>query len=135
MALPLVQPLQEDKVLKIKRAYDKPEATDGQRILIDRLWPRGISKAEAGIDEWQKDLGPSSQLRQWFNHDPLKWEEFRKSYLRELTDPGKKALLEKIAQTARQANVTLIYASKDTEHSNALVLAEIIGKMLKKNLV
>jgi uncharacterized protein YeaO (DUF488 family) len=119
-------------VLKIKRAYDKHESADGKRILIDRLWPRGISKAEAGIDEWLKDLGPTTELRKWFGHDPEKWEEFRKRYIKELSAPDKTALLEKIAQTARHESVTLIYSAKDTGHSDVKVLEELITKMMKQ---
>jgi uncharacterized protein YeaO (DUF488 family) len=77
-----------------KRAYEKKEASDGKRILVDRLWPRGITKAEAGIDEWLKDLEPSAELRRWFGHEPEKWEEFRKRYKKELSLPEKTRLLE-----------------------------------------
>lgn len=119
-------------MLKIKRAYDKPESADGKRILIDRLWPRGVSKANARIDEWLKDLGPSTELRKWFGHDPEKWEEFRKRYNRELSAPDKAVLLDDIAQNAEHANVTLIYSAKDTEHSDVKVLEELITKMMKK---
>ena len=118
-------------MLKTKRAYDKPEPSDGQRILIDRLWPRGLTKAEAGIDEWLKDLGPSTELRKWFGHDPEKWREFKKRYLQELAEPGKIALLEKIAQTAKQTTVTLVYSARDTEHSDVKVIKELIMKMLQ----
>jgi uncharacterized protein YeaO (DUF488 family) len=119
-------------VLKIKRAYDKPESADGKRILIDRLWPRGISKADARIDEWLKDLGPSTDLRKWFGHDPEKWEEFRKRYIKELSAPDKSMLLEKIARTAEHGSITLIYSAKDTEHSDVKVLEDLINKMMKK---
>ena len=119
-------------MLKIKRAYDKQEAGDGKRILIDRLWPRGVTKAESGIDEWLKDLGPTTELRKWFGHDPEKWEEFRKKYIKELSAPDKEALLGKIAQSASRSNVTLIYSSKDTEHSDVKVLQELITKIMRK---
>lgn len=119
-------------MLKIKRAYDKKEAGDGNRILIDRLWPRGVTKAESGIDEWLKDLGPTTELRKWFGHDPEKWEEFRKKYVKELSAPDKEALLGKIAQSASRSNVTLIYSSKDTEHSDVKVLQELITKIMRK---
>ena len=119
-------------MLKIKRAYDKKEASDGWRILIDRLWPRGISKSEAGIDEWYKDLGPSTELRKWFGHDPEKWQDIRKKYLQELSAADKKELLEKITQSALGKNVTLIYSAKDTEHSDVKVLEEIIKKMIDR---
>jgi uncharacterized protein YeaO (DUF488 family) len=119
-------------MLKIKRAYEKNETGDGKRILIDRLWPRGVSKAEAGIDEWLKDLGPTTGLRKWFGHDPEKWQEFRKKYIEELAEPDKKALLENIAQAASRANVTLVYSAKDTEHSDVKLLEEIVHKMMKR---
>lgn len=118
-------------MLGIKRAYEPKEPSDGKRILIDRLWPRGVSKSEAGIDEWPKDLGPSTSLRKWFGHDPEKWEEFKKRYLQELSAPDKVKLLDNIARTAEHANVTLIYSAKDTEHSNVKVLAELIANMTK----
>ncbi len=119
-------------MLKIKRAYEKPAAADGRRILIDRLCPRGVSKAEANIDEWPKDLAPSTELRKWFGHDPEKWEEFRKRYLRELSAPEKTFLLTNLAQAAEKADVTLIYSAKDTGHSDAKVLQELITRMMKK---
>ncbi len=119
-------------MLKIKRAYDKKESGDGKRILIDRLWPRGLSKAEADIDEWIKELGPSTELRKWFGHDPERWAEFRERYTRELSELDKRALLENISQMARRQNVTLIYSAKDTEHNNVKVLEEIIGKMMEQ---
>ena len=119
-------------MLKIKRAYDKPLSSDGKRILIDRLWPRGVTKAEAGIDEWLKELGPSTELRKWFGHDPQKWEEFRKKYIKELSAPDKEALLVGIARAAQHGDVTLIYSAKDTEHNDVIVLEELITKMMKK---
>jgi uncharacterized protein YeaO (DUF488 family) len=124
--------IQEEGVLKIKRAYDKPDSADGKRILIDRLWPRGVTKVEAGIDEWLKELSPSTELRKWFSHDPQKWEEFRKKYIKELAVPEKEAILAGIARTAQHSDVTLIYSAKDTEHSDVKVLEELITKMMKK---
>jgi uncharacterized protein YeaO (DUF488 family) len=117
-------------MLKIKRAYERKETDDGKRILIDRLWPRGVSKEEAGLDAWQKELAPSTTLRQWFGHDPKKWEEFKKRYHKELTAPESKRLLEEIARTAERHNVTLIYSAKDTEHSDVLVLKELIAELM-----
>ncbi len=117
-------------MLKIKRAYEKRAAADGRRILIDRLWPRGLTKAEAGIDEWLKDLAPSTALRQWFHHEDPNWEEFRKRYLEELSAPEKKRLLEKIALEAKHSTVTLVYSARDTEHNDAIVLSELITKMM-----
>ena len=117
-------------MLKIKRAYERKEAGDGERILIDRLWPRGVSKDEAGLDAWRKELAPSTALRQWFGHDPKKWEEFKKRYRKELAAPESKRLLEEIARSAERRNVTLIYGAKDTEHSDVQVLQELIAGLM-----
>ena len=117
-------------MLKIKRAYERKEAGDGERILIDRLWPRGVSKDEAGLDAWRKELAPSTALRQWFGHDPEKWEEFKKRYRKELAAPESKRLLEEIARSAVRHNVTLIYGAKDTEHSHVLALRELIAEFM-----
>jgi len=117
-------------MLKIKRAYERKETSDGKRILIDRLWPRGVSKDKAGLDAWQKELVPSTALRQWFGHDPEKWGEFKKRYREELAAPESKRLLEEIARSAERHNVTLIYSAKDTEHSDVLVLEELIAELM-----
>jgi len=119
-------------MLKIKRAYDKPEPDDGKRILIDRLWPRGISKSEAEIDEWLKDLGPTTELRKWFGHDPEKWEEFKRKYIQELSNPDKGAILRNIARTAEHTSVTLVYSARDTEHSDVKVIEELVNRLMKK---
>jgi len=119
-------------VLKIKRAYEKKESTDGRRILIDRLWPRGLTKGEAGIDEWLKDLSPSSELRKWYGHDPEKWSEFKKRYVRELSSADKKDLLDDLAREASHRNVTLVYGARDTEHSDARVLQELVNLRMQK---
>jgi uncharacterized protein YeaO (DUF488 family) len=118
------------QMLKIKRAYDKKETSDGKRILIDRLWPRGVTKAEADIDEWFKELGPSTELRKWFGHDPERWPEFKERFTRELSEAGKREILDGIAQNAKRNHVTLIYSAKDTEHSNAKVLQKLIQEMM-----
>jgi uncharacterized protein YeaO (DUF488 family) len=115
-------------MLKIKRAYEAVETSDGKRILIDRLWPRGMSKSAARIDEWIKDLAPSTELRKWFGHDPQKWEGFKKKYLKELSSPQKIKLLEDITRQASNGTVTLIYSAKDTEHNDVRVLEELINK-------
>ncbi len=93
--------------------------------MIDRLWPRGIKREDAKIEEWIKDIAPSSELRKWFSHDPLKWQEFRKRYMRELKD--KEDLINKLKVDAKKGTVTLLFAAKDAEHSNAAVLKELIG--------
>jgi len=115
-------------MLKIKRAYEPAETADGRRILIDRLWPRGISKSKARIDLWLKDIAPSTELRQWFAHDPQKWEVFKKKYREELSDPEKSRMIEDIARQARHNTVTLIYGARDTEHNDAKVLQAMIEK-------
>lgn len=99
---------------------------------MDRLWPRGLSKEAAAIDEWLKEISPSDGLRKWFGHEPGKFKEFRQKYISELSAPEKQALLKHIAEMAKKGSVTLLYSAKDTEHNNALVVAEVIGKMNKK---
>jgi uncharacterized protein YeaO (DUF488 family) len=110
----------------IKRAYDPPAATDGQRVLVDRLWPRGISKARIQIDSWVREVAPSTELRKWFNHDPARWSEFQRRYREELRAPERVALLEDLAKRARQGTLTLLYGARDTEHNEAVVLREIL---------
>jgi len=117
-------------MLRIVRAYEPVGADDGQRILIDRLWPRGVSKSEARIDEWLKDLAPSTELRKWFGHDPSKWEQFRQRYTDELASPDKRTLLEDVARRARHGTITLVYSARDTEHSDVKVLEELITKAM-----
>lgn len=113
-------------MLRVKRVYEGKQADDGTRLLVDRLWPRGLSKGEAGIDEWLKDLAPSDELRRWFAHEPEKWPEFRKRYLEELSVPEKTEALKRIARMAAEGGVTLLYAAKDTERNNARVLADVV---------
>jgi uncharacterized protein YeaO (DUF488 family) len=110
--------------IAIKRAYEAPERSDGMRILVDRMWPRGVSKEEAEIDLWLKEIAPSTKLRQWFGHEAPKWEKFREKYFKELDANGDavaelKACLEK-------GNVTLVYAAKDEEHNNAVAIGEYL---------
>jgi uncharacterized protein YeaO (DUF488 family) len=118
-------------MLKVKRVYEGKEAGDGKRILVDRLWPRGLRSEQAAVDEWMKDVAPSDELRKWFAHDPEKWAEFQRRYAQELAAPEKAALLKRIAKLAAGGNVTLVYAAKDTEHNNARVLEEFIAKSAK----
>jgi len=108
----------------IKRVYDEPSEADGTRILIDRLWPRGVSKAKAKVDLWLKAIAPSTPLRQWFGHDPGKWEAFKQRYKDEL-DHNREAVAQLQAQLA-QGNVTLVYGAKDQEHNDAVVLQEYV---------
>jgi uncharacterized protein YeaO (DUF488 family) len=114
--------------LTIKRAYDEPSPADGFRILVDRLWPRGLTKEKARIDLWLKELGPSTELRKWFGHDPEKYPEFRTRYLRELE--AKSDLIDQIRDHLTQGPVTLIYAASDTEHNQAVVLWEYLTSPL-----
>ena len=109
--------------LTIKRVYLPPAADDGQRVLVDRLWPRGVSKREAAIDVWLKDVAPSAGLRKWFGHDPAKWEEFRKRYLAELANNEAVAELRALAKAGP---LTLVYGAHDEEHNQARVLLELL---------
>jgi uncharacterized protein YeaO (DUF488 family) len=113
-------------MLKIKRVYDPVSTDDGKRILIDRLWPRGIKKEEAHVDEWLKEIAPSNELRKWYSHDPAKWAEFRKRYKEELA--GKSELLKKIKAEARKQTVTLLFSTKELERNNAVALKEMLDQ-------
>src|SRR5437879_5209986 len=109
--------------IHVKRAYEKPSAADGARILVDRLWPRGLTKSVAKIDLWLRDLAPSTTLRRWFHARPQNWLAFRKKYLEELSQPDAAAALEELYRVARQrAKVTLIFSSRNLQRNNALVL-------------
>lgn len=110
-------------LLGIKRIYEKPDITDGQRMLVDRLWPRGVKKSTSNIDIWLKEIGPSDELRKWFSHEPEKWEEFKLRYRKELE--GSKVFLD-LLKTLKESDITFVYSSKDTEHNNAVALAEIV---------
>jgi uncharacterized protein YeaO (DUF488 family) len=118
---------------RLKRAYDPPESTDGFRVLIDRLWPRGVSREEAKLDDWEKELAPSSGLREWFGHEPSRFEEFRRRYVDELR--GKRPLLSALRRRARGGTLTLVYAARDTEHNDAVVLAEVLRRGLPRGPV
>jgi uncharacterized protein YeaO (DUF488 family) len=110
---------------KIKRAYEEPEKDDGYRILVDRLWPRGLPKQKAKIDLWIKEIAPSNETRKWFSHDPGKWEDFKKRYRNELKD--KEGLLGRIKQIEREkGTITLLYSAKEKKYNNAVALDEIL---------
>jgi uncharacterized protein YeaO (DUF488 family) len=111
-------------MITIKRVYDSPSKEDGKRILVDRLWPRGIRKDKALIDEWLKDIAPSNELRKWFSHDPSKWNEFKKRYRKELE--SKFSLLEQIKKEVKTKNVTFVFSARDTRYNNAVALKEIL---------
>ena len=110
--------------LVIKRVYLAPDKDDGQRVLVDRLWPRGVSKREAAIDVWLKDVAPSAALRKWFGHDPQRWEEFRRRYLAELADNTD--AVDQLRELAKTGRVTLLYGAHDEEHNQARVLLELL---------
>ncbi len=111
----------------IKRVYEKRDLTDGKRVLVDGLWPRGVKKGTQNVDVWMKDLAPSAELRKWFSHDPSRWDEFSKKYEKELEGNRKVA---ELIEMAKNGDVTLIYASKDTVHNNAVVLAGFIREKI-----
>jgi len=112
------------KSIRIKRIYDEAFDQDGHRILIDRLWPRGVSKEDAKLDDWNKDIAPSEELRKWFDYDPDKFEEFSKRYKNELND--KKDKIKAIREIAKEHRVSLLYAAKDEEHNHAIVLKNVL---------
>ncbi|BBA71862.1 DUF488 domain-containing protein [Geobacter sulfurreducens] len=111
-------------MVRVKRIYDEPATEDGTRVLVDRLWPRGIAKDKARIDEWLKEIAPSDELRQWFGHDPARWDEFRERYRRELD--AKAEPLDELRKLAAGGTVTLLFAAKDEKHNNAVVLKDIL---------
>ncbi len=112
-------------MLKCKRIYDPPSDDDGRRLLVDRLWPRGVAKEAARLDDWLKELAPSDDLRRWFGHDPARWEEFRARYRQELQGHGEQ--LDELRAAAKKGTVTLLFAAKDAEHNNAVVLKEMLS--------
>lgn len=112
--------------MKIKRVYEEPDKEDGLRILVDRLWPRGLTKEKASVDLWLKDIAPSTELRKWFGHDPDKWVEFKKRYRSELKENEEKVSLLK--DQMKKGIVTLVYGAKDKEHNEALILKELLSR-------
>lgn len=116
----------------IKRVYESASRTDGARVLVDRLWPRGLTKARAGIDEWLRDLAPSDELRRWYHARPEEWPAFRKKYLQELSQPAAQEALGTLYQLAhKKKRLTLLFASKNETHNNAVVLKELLDGMRK----
>jgi len=113
-------------MLKTKRVYEKPEAGDGLRVLVDRLWPRGLTKEKARADLWLKDIAPSDGLRKWSHHDPARWDEFKRRYFAELDAKG--ALVDEIRSRARTSTVTLLFGARDTERNNAVALLEYLKR-------
>jgi uncharacterized protein YeaO (DUF488 family) len=118
----------DDLDVRLKRAYEPAASSDGYRVLIDRLWPRGVSRDRAKLDEWDRDLPPSTELRRWFGHDPSRFEEFRRRYLRELRH--KRARLKELRRRAREGRLTLVYSARDRDHNDAVVLAEVLRRGL-----
>jgi uncharacterized protein YeaO (DUF488 family) len=116
--------------VRLKRAYEPAEPDDGYRFLIDRLWPRGIARRRAEIDEWDRELAPSAELRRWFGHDPERFAEFRRRYLEELRD--QRPALAELRRRARQGRLTLVYGARDSEHNDAVVLAEVLRRGLPR---
>ena len=116
--------------VRLKRAYDPAEPTDGYRVLIDRLWPRGVSREQAKLDDWEKELPPSTELRQWFGHDPGRFEEFRRRYIDELR--SQRPRLTALRQRARDGTLTLVYSAHDKAHNDAVVLADVLRRGLPK---
>jgi uncharacterized protein YeaO (DUF488 family) len=110
--------------IKLKRAYERPTAEDGTRVLIDRLWPRGVKKADAAIVHWLKELSPSTELRKWFGHDPARWEEFRRRFTSELHQHDDQ--LNRLRDLARHSTITLVYSAHDELHNDAVVLRDVI---------
>ncbi len=111
-------------MIKLKRAYEQPSRNDGERILVERLWPRGLTKERASVDLWLKDVAPSPELRKWFGHDPARWKQFQQRYREELRE--KKDALKLLRQKNREGTVTLVYGARDEEHNSAVVLKKYL---------
>lgn len=111
--------------LKLKRVYEKPSPEDGVRVLVERLWPRGLSKQRAAVDLWLKEVAPSTELRQWFAHDPARWQEFQKRYVAELKE--NKDAIDQLKHRSKAGTVTLVYAARDEEHNAALALERFLN--------
>ena len=117
----------------LKRAYEKPAKSDGFRVLVDRLWPRGISKVKLRLDLWQKAVAPSTELRKWFDHDPAKWGDFRKRYHAELRHAANRRAIDETIDAAKNSDViTLVYGAKDSEHNEAVVLRGVFNRRLQR---
>ncbi len=115
-------------MIRLKRAYDEAKRGDGHRVLVDALWPRGVTKEALRLDVWLKEIAPSTELRKWFGHDPQRFAEFRKRYLAELSRPAVQPLLDELARLAKDGTLTLVFGAHDPEHNNAVVLAEAITR-------
>lgn len=111
-------------MVRVKRIYEAPAEDDGLRVLVDRLWPRGLKKENARVDQWLKDLAPSDELRKWFGHDPERWKEFREKYQQELHN--RVEVFDQLREESKKRTVTLLFAAKDEERNNAVVLKELL---------
>ena len=112
--------------IRVRRVYEEPSTGDGTRVLVDRVWPRGLAKADAHLDEWAKDIAPSTELRKWYGHEPARFEEFRRRYSEELDRPGPRAALDRLRSMTADGPLTLLTATKDVGHSQAAVLAGLL---------
>jgi len=119
--------------IALKRAYDPPGAKDGQRILVDRVWPRGITKDDLHLDGWYREIAPSTQLRKWFGHDPERWPAFQKRYLAELRRANLREPLSELAKLAERGKITLVFGARDEEHNQAIVLRDYLRTLIAKN--
>lgn len=116
--------------VRLRRAYEAPGPEDGYRVLVDRVWPRGRSREALRVDAWERELGPSTELRRWFGHDPARWDEFRTRYRAELADPARAATLDALANRARRGTLTLVYGARDEAHNQARVIIEELDHRL-----
>ena len=114
--------------VRLRRVYEPASSDDGKRILVDRVWPRGLSKDKAGLDEWEKDVAPSTELRKWYGHDADRFDEFARRYQAELDEPERAAALDRLRESAGRGPVTLLTATKDIDHSQAAVLADLLRR-------
>jgi uncharacterized protein YeaO (DUF488 family) len=117
-------------MIKLKRVYEKADDSDGFRVFVDRLWPRGVSKEEAKFDEWMRDIAPSDELRKWFGHDPDKWDEFKRLYRGELA--SKDELVNKLIEDAKGEDITLLYASREKKYNNVVVLKNVLEERMSR---
>jgi uncharacterized protein YeaO (DUF488 family) len=128
-ALTPVTAREESRIdIRLKRAHDPPDPADGFRVLVDRLWPRGVSRERAKLDAWERELSPSTELRQWLRHEPKRFQPFRRAYIEELR--SQRPRLAALRRRARGGTLTLVYAARDTEHNDAVVLAEVLRRGL-----
>ena len=116
-------------MIRLKRAYEPADTSDGERFLVDRVWPRGVSRNELHIEDWLRDVAPSTELRKWFGHDPARWAEFQRRYRRELA--SRRDALEPLLEAARRGDVTLVYGARDTQHNQAVVLKDVLEESLR----